>query len=71
MVNVCVYPLTSKLKNKEKIDIIKVYAPATSKPVFEKFSSKMCGVDKDNWWASKYATTAKANNGIGQYLQEY
>ena len=31
----------------------------------------MCGVDRDDWWASKYATTIKAKNNIGQYLQEY
>ena len=31
----------------------------------------MCGVDKDDWWASKYSTTIEAKNGIGQYLQEY
>ena len=39
--------------------------------VFEEFSSKMCGVDKDDCWASKYAKTIKAKNGISQYLQKY
>ena len=42
-----------------------------STAVFETFSSKMWGVHNDDWWASKYATTIKAKNGIGQYLQEY
>ena len=31
----------------------------------------MCGGDKDDWWESKYATTIKAKNEIGQYLQKY
>ena len=30
----------------------------------------MCGVYKDDWWASKYVTTMKAKNGIDQYLQK-
>ena len=31
----------------------------------------MCFVDKDDWWASKYATIIEAKNGIDQYLQKY
>ena len=39
--------------------------------VFKKFSSSMCGVDKHDWWANKYATKIKAKNGINQHLHKY
>ena len=35
---------------------------------FNSNSSNMCGVDYHDWWASKYATTIKAKNGIDQHL---
>ena len=53
----------------EKKIIVKALVPRPN--VFKTFSSNMCGVDKHDWWASKYAKTMKAKNGSDQYLQKF